>query len=478
MYEFTLPDLGEGIQEGELLLWHVQEKDRIKEDDPLCDMETDKAAVTIPSPKTGVIHTLGAQPGDMVQVGQVLVTIETEESTDTGTSKGDASSSRVPDKEGWTKKEWNKEETNQDSQDVKAADTSADNQDSRARAIAAPAVRRLAREMDIDINQVPATGPGGRVTADDLLKYDTHGTDAGAGSKGTDGAAKQPEETAESVEKRTVPGSRDANSKEDWAPVSGIPFLSLSPLPDFAAQGPVEKIPMRSVRKKTAAKTVTSSILVPHVAHMDEADVTELETLRRAYNDKTDGPHAIDDTQEHRGHLTLMAFVIKAVAGLLKKYPAFNASVDTDSMQIIHKKFFHIGFAADTPRGLLVPVIQDADQHSLATLGMRIRHLAQQAKKGEIQVENLTGGTFSVTNVGAIGGTHVLPIINYPESAILGMGRVAAKPVVRNGEIVIRQMLPLTLCFDHRVADGARAARFVRDLVEMLEDPMKFMAHI
>ncbi|MFO7913771.1 MAG: 2-oxo acid dehydrogenase subunit E2, partial [Desulfotignum sp.] len=191
-----------------------------------------------------------------------------------------------------------------------------------------------------------------------------------------------------------------------------------------------------------------------------------------------DGPHAIDDTQEHRGHLTLMAFVIKAVAGLLKKYPAFNASVDTDSMQIIHKKFFHIGFAADTPRGLLVPVIQDADQHSLATLGMRIRHLAQQAKKGEIQVENLTGGTFSVTNVGAIGGTHVLPIINYPESAILGMGRVVKKPVVKDDEIKIRLMLPLTLCFDHRVADGAQAARFVRDLVEMLEDPMKFMAHI
>ncbi|MCF8092632.1 MAG: 2-oxo acid dehydrogenase subunit E2, partial [Desulfotignum sp.] len=133
---------------------------------------------------------------------------------------------------------------------------------------------------------------------------------------------------------------------------------------------------------------------------------------------------------------------------------------------------------ADTPRGLLVPVIKDADQHSLAALGLRIRHLAQQAKKGEIQVENLTGGTFSVTNVGAIGGTHVLPIINYPESAILGMGRVAKKPVVKDDVVQIRQMLPLTLCFDHRVADGARAARFVRDLVEMLEDPMTFMAHI
>lgn len=477
MYEFKLPDLGEGIQEGELLLWHVKEKDRIKEDDPLCDMETDKAAVTIPSPKTGVIHTLGAQPGDMVQVGQVLVTIETEESTETDTAEADAASSGVPDKEvrnkEGSKEEGNKKENKQGSRDAKTADTSAENQDSQARAIAAPAVRRLAREMDIDINQVPATGPGGRVTADDLLKYDAHGTDAAAGS---DGAAEQSSKTAETGESRTA--ARDAGAKKDMVPASGIPFLTLSPMPDFAAQGPVEKIPMRSVRKKTAARTVTSSILVPHVAHMDEADVTELETLRRAYNDKADGPHAIDDTKEHSRHLTLMAFVIKAVAGLLKKYPAFNASVDTDSMQIIHKKFFHIGFAADTPRGLLVPVIKDADRHSLAALGLRIRHLAQQAKKGEIKVENLTGGTFSVTNVGAIGGTHVLPIINYPESAILGMGRVVKKPVVKDDEIKIRLMLPLTLCFDHRVADGAQAARFVRDLVEMLEDPMKFMAHI
>ena len=471
MYAFKLPDLGEGIQEGELLVWHVQQKERINEDDPLCDMETDKAAVTIPSPKTGIVHTLGAQPGDMVQVGQVLVTIETEESTEPSTAKGDASPSRVPDKDKGHKKGRNKEEKNKVSQEGKAAGTSAQNHDSRA--IAAPAVRRLAREMDIDINQVPATGPGGRVTADDLLKYDTQGTDAAAVS---DGAAEKSAATAESVESTIA--SSDAASTSDMAQVPGIPFLTLSPMPDFAAQGPVEKIPIRSVRKKTAARTVTSSVLVPHVAHMDEADVTELETLRRAYNDKTDDAHPSDDTQEHSGHLTLMAFVIKALAGLLKKYPAFNASVDTDSMQIIHKKFVHIGFAADTPRGLLVPVIQDADRHSLSDLGLRIRHLAREAKKGEIQVENLTGGTFSVTNVGAIGGTHVMPIINYPESAILGMGRVVKKPVVKNDDIVIRQMLPLTLCFDHRVADGAQAARFVRDLVEMLEDPVMFMAHI
>jgi pyruvate dehydrogenase E2 component (dihydrolipoamide acetyltransferase) len=478
MYEFKLPDLGEGIQEGELLVWHVQEKDRINEDDPLCDMETDKAAVTIPSPKTGVIQTLGAQPGDMVQVGQVLVTIETDASSGTGSAEAEISSSGVPDKEQQNKEVpntegRNKQERNQDSKESRAVDTLAENQDSQTRAMAAPAVRRLAREMDIDINQVTASGPGGRVTADDLLKYDKQGADA---AKDSDGAAKHSPETAGAFENRTVP--TDADDTGDRPPAAGIPFLSLSPLPDFSAQGPVEKIPMRSVRKKTAARTVTSSILVPHVAHMDEADVTELETLRQAYNDKKQGLHGWDDTHEHSGHLTLMAFVIKAVAGLLKKYPAFNASVDTDSMHIIHKKFVNVGFAADTPRGLLVPVIQDADRHSLAALGMGIRDLAQQAKKGEIQVENLAGGTFSVTNVGAIGGTHVMPIINYPESAILGMGRVAKKPVVVNDEIKIRQILPLTLCFDHRVADGAQAARFVRDLVEMLEDPMVFMAHI
>ncbi|MCA1787841.1 MAG: E3 binding domain-containing protein, partial [Desulfobacteraceae bacterium] len=352
MYEFKLPDLGEGIQEGELLQWHVKEKDSIGEDDPLCDMETDKAAVTIPSPKTGVIHKLGARPGDMVQVGQILVTIETDASRKTDDRPPAPESSGTTDKEGQDKKE-----KKQDTPDLHAPNTGSEEKGPEFRAIAAPAVRRLAREMSVDINQVSGTGPGGRVTADDLVQYEKQT----AGSSEVQAPARgAPDETL-TRKAQPDPGTDDT---EEPVPVSGIPFLNPSPLPDFAALGPVEIIPIRSLRRKTAAKTVTSSILVPHVAHMDEADVTKLEKWRHAFNDNLGSHPALagaahkQEEPEHEGEaehqeepehqadtgiggkLTLMAFVIKAAASLLKKYPAFNASVDTEQMQIIHKKFY------------------------------------------------------------------------------------------------------------------------------------------
>jgi len=464
MYTFKLPDLGEGIQEGELLEWHVNEGDAVKEDDPLCDMETDKAAVTIPCPKTGTVHRLGARVGDMVQVGQVLVEIETTETTDqsgteTSHARDNSLSQDQPSDRGKSSKidKMDSVAAGPDPHDTSAGDRHKSPGDAGpvTRAIAAPAVRRLAREMDIDINQVSGTGPGGRVTAEDLAGYD-----------------KQPDTDKAPETKAT---------SDDTMLVSGIPFLASSPLPDFAAQGPVKTVPIRSLRRKTAAKTVTASILVPHVAHMDEIDVTELEKLRQTYNDHpkhhlSAGPEFEEEPATPDG-LTLLAFVIKAVSRLLKSYPAFNASLDPDQMQIIHKLFYHIGFAADTPKGLVVPVIKDADRLGTAALGYRIRHLARAAREGTSIREDLTGGTFSVTNVGAIGGTHVVPVINYPETAILGLGRMEKKPVVRNEKIVIRQMLPVTLCFDHRVADGAQAARFMKDLKAMLEDPVVFVAH-
>ncbi|MFU8769488.1 MAG: dihydrolipoamide acetyltransferase family protein [Desulfotignum sp.] len=477
MFEFKLPDLGEGIHEGELLQWHVREKEAVTEDDPLCDMETDKAAVTIPSPKTGTIHRLKAKVGDLVQVGQVLVEIDTgdaaeqqgpSQSEDADSQPAERSSSGSSGKRNAPDQDLSDQsETEADTQNIGGAQA-----DAQTRAIAAPAVRRLAREMDIDINQVPGTGPGGRVTADDLVRYEKQ-LEAGDSQQ-----AKVPEE-----KESAGPSGKHDPIEDQPLSVSGIPFLVPLDLPDFSAQGPVETVPIRSLRRKTAVKTVTAAILVPHVAHMDEADVTELENLRQAYNTTLkrrltlNGESEDPEGPDSGGNLTLLAFVIKAVTGLLKAYPAFNASVDTRQMQIIYKKFYHIGFAADTPKGLMVPVIQDADRHSLAALGYRIRHLARAAREGKIRLEDLTGSTFSVTNVGAIGGTHVVPVINYPETAILGMGRVEKKPVVRDDAVVIRQMLPLTLCFDHRVADGVQAARFVRDLKAMLEDPALFMTH-
>ncbi len=414
MFEFKLPDLGEGIHEGELLKWYVKKGESINEDDPLCDMETDKATVTIPSPRAGVIVQLNGRPGDTILVNQVLAVIEENPSTKT----------------------------------ENRSDTDVLNHKKIKRIAAAPATRRLAREMEIDITSVIGTGSAGKITPDDV-RLAAEKT-SGSGNK-VDAAANQ---------KPKTPIKNDTDNR--------IPFFDIAELPDYSAIGPVEKIPMRSLRKKVAVKTTTSTIMVPHVAHMDECDVTELENLRKTLVSKT----------KEDPKITLLSFVVKAMATLLKQYPEFNASVDPRKEEIIHKKFYHIGFAADTPKGLMVPVIEQADQKSVTTIAKDIRALAKKGKEGTITAKELLGSTFSITNVGVIGGTGVIPIINYPESAILGMGRAAPKPVIKNDDIVIRTILPVTLCFDHRVADGVKAAKLVGDLKQMLENPMIFLTKV
>ena len=238
-----------------------------------------------------------------------------------------------------------------------------------------------------------------------------------------------------------------------------IPFLEVEPLPDFSADGPVEIEALRSIRRKVARKMVTSMSLVPHVAHMDDADVTELDKFRVREKEKRAGGSG--------GKLTLLAFVIKAITAGLKAAPAFNASLDPFREEIIYKKYYNIGFAADTGRGLVVPVIKGTDRKSIRDISAEIAEKAGQAREGTLPAEDMRGGTFTITNVGPLGGTAMLPTINYPEVAILAMGKVHEKPVVRDGEIVIRKMLPLTLAFDHRVADGADAARFVTGIVRL-----------
>jgi pyruvate dehydrogenase E2 component (dihydrolipoamide acetyltransferase) len=244
---------------------------------------------------------------------------------------------------------------------------------------------------------------------------------------------------------------------------SAIPFLDIEPLPDFTQFGPVEIEPLRSIRRRVARKMVTSMILVPHVAHMDEADVTELEAFRKREKGKRDGTPG--------SHLTLLPFVIKAITAGLRAAPSFNASLDPFKEEVVYKHYYNIGVAVDTGRGLIVPVVRNTDRKSIVQIAHEIEGLAAHARDGKIDVNDLRGGTFTITNIGPIGGTALIPTINYPEVAILGMGRVQEKPVVRDGEIVIRKILPLTLAFDHRIADGADAARFVSELVRHLSDP-------
>jgi pyruvate dehydrogenase E2 component (dihydrolipoamide acetyltransferase) len=438
VFEFILPDLGEGIAEGEILKWYVEEGGPIKEDEPLVDVETDKAAVTIPSPRGGTIHSLRGKVGDIVNVGDVVVVID-DGSADAAAAEDQAAEKvfAQPDAP--------------EPEAVPETVAPAAMPGVRRPVPAAPATRRLARQLKVDINLVAATGPGGRVTPEDVHRFAEHGPAAAAAAR-----------PAEHIPAKRV--ADDTAFAEFAAHASAtIPFLELEPLPDFSHDGPVEVEPLRSIRRKVARKMVTSMALVPHVAHMDEADVTDLDAFRvRERQRRGDGAG---------GRLTLLAFVMKAVTAGLREAPAFNASLDPFKEEIIYKKYYNIGFAADTGRGLVVPVINETDRKSIVQLADEIYRKATDAREGNLPAENMRGGTFTITNIGPLGGTALMPTINYPEVAILAMGKVQEKPVVRDGEIVIRKMLPLTLAFDHRIADGADAARFVAELVRQLSDP-------
>ncbi|MBN1771943.1 MAG: 2-oxo acid dehydrogenase subunit E2 [Deltaproteobacteria bacterium] len=448
MFEFKLPDLGEGIHEGEILKWHVAAGDAVREDDPLVDVETDKAAVTIPSPKSGRVVRTEGKRGDKVHVGQVIAVID---EGGTGTQPAEPATSPAAAPPGVPAPPASPQAPAAAAPTPPAAaapatgstaTTTTKTGERSGPVPAAPATRRLARELDVALDLVPPTGPGGRVTPEDVRRF-------AAGP-----SAPTPTTT-------TTPAPAPAPTTTSVA--AGIPYLDLEPLPDFAALGPVETEPLVSIRRKVARKMVTSSLLVPHVAHMDEADVTELEAFRKAQRERRGG--------EPSTKLTLLAFVVRAVVDALKRFPAFNASVDPFRELLVSKKYYHLGIAADTDRGLVVPVLRDADRRSLLGLAAGIADLARRAKEGKLELADLRGGTFTVTNIGALGGTSMVPLINYPEVGILGMGRVQERPVVRDGQIVARRMLPLTLSFDHRVTDGADAARFVNHVVRLLEDP-------
>ncbi len=422
MYEFKLPDLGEGVHEAEILEWHVSVGDTVEEDAPLVEVETDKAAVTIPSPVRGRIASLAGGAGDVIEVGSVIAVIE-DGAADRPSPPADATTPAAPGA---------------------PLVPRAEARSQKGPVPAAPATRRLAREMGVRIEEVAPTGPAGRVTPDDVTRH----------AKG-----------AKAAQAATVAQDAGRLAQAGFAAhaASAIPFLDMDPLPDFGEFGQVTIEPLRSIRRKVAHKMVTSMILVPHVTHMDEADVTDLEAFRRKAREGHAGRPG--------GKLTLLAFVIKAVTAGLRATPAFNASLDPFKEEIVYKKYYNVGIAVDTGRGLVVPVIRGTDTKSILAISADIEDLASRGREGRIEVADLRGGTFTITNVGPMGGTALIPAINYPEVAILGMGKVQDKPVVRDGQIVIRKVLPLSLSFDHRIADGADAARFVSELVRLLGDP-------
>jgi pyruvate dehydrogenase E2 component (dihydrolipoamide acetyltransferase) len=415
---FRLPDLGEGIHEGEVLAVLVSVGDEVKEGDPILEVETDKAAVEIPSPYNGTVREILVKQGDMVQVGDVLMTFgngEEEEAVE-------------------------KEKPPERAEKVVPMTAPAR---AEGPVPASPATRRLARELGVDLHQVTPTGPGGLVSADDVRAF-----------------AEKGEKVAEVPE---VPRERPPEVVPMAAPVPA--------LPDFSKWGPVERVPVRSIRRATAKQMALAWSQIPHVHNQEWVDMTKLEAFRK--NHKA-------EIEAKGGKLTHTVFAMKAAATALKTFPKFNATLDTEAGELVIKHYFHLGVAVNTDDGLIVPVIKEVDRKSIVELSIELNDLVLRTRERKATIEEMQGGTFTITNVGPMGGGFFAPIINYPEVAILGMGSASMQAVVKEKEeneyeIVPRLMMPIVLCIDHRVLDGADALQFIRVLREALEDPEELL---
>ena len=411
-FEFKFPDIGEGLTEGEIVRWLVKEGDEVKEGQPLVEVETDKALAEIPSPRTGVILKILAKEKEIVKVGQVMVVIG---------EKGEALAAPPPK----PKSVGVVGELEEAPEEVPAAEVRGE----AARptfvsphASATPAVRALAKELGVDINKMKGTGPEGRVLEKDIRQA--------------------------------------AEVKEKPAEVK--PVEAPKKVRKYDLYGYVDRVPLRGVRRSIAKAMVKSKYTAPHVTTMDEADVTELWKIREKEK----------KAAEKKGiKLTILPFIIKAVLAGLKEHPYLNATLNDEDEEIILKKYYNIGVATDTPEGLMVPVVKNANDKSILQLAEELTQLTEKARNRTIDLADLKGGTFTITNYGALGGIYGTPIINHPEVAILGTGRIKDTPVVREGKVEIRKILFLALSFDHRVVDGAEAARFLNTVIARLEDP-------
>ncbi|MCM3739884.1 2-oxo acid dehydrogenase subunit E2 [Oceanobacillus luteolus] len=419
-FEFKFPDIGEGIAEGEIVKWFVAEGDEVKEDDVLVEVQNDKAVVEIPSPVDGTIKKIYVQEGEVANVGNVFVTIdaegyESDESDETEASK---------------EPEEQKEEV-QEKKEAQSADNQEDSETNRV--IAMPSVRKYAREKEVNIKEVTGTGKNGRILKEDIDAFLSGDT--------------QPEAVTEEKVEETVTTAE----KEIVAPQGAYPETR-------------EK--MSSIRKAIAKAMVNSKTKAPHVTLMDEIDVTELVAHRKKFK-------AIAAEQDVK--LTYLPYVVKALISASKKYPIINSSIDEETDEIVQKHYYNIGIAADTDRGLLVPVVKDADRKSIFEISAEINSLAEKARDGKLKPEEMSGASNTISNIGSAGGQWFTPVLNYPEAVILGIGRIAEKPIVRNGEVVVAPVLALSLSFDHRIVDGATAQLAMNQIKRILHDPQLIM---
>jgi pyruvate dehydrogenase E2 component (dihydrolipoamide acetyltransferase) len=440
--EFKLPELGENIDQGDLVRLMISPGSKVSEGQPVMELETDKAVVEVPSSVSGTVKEIQVKEGQKVKVGQVIFTLEGGASAQPEKAKhapvehiSEQHEARLSvqaaiQAEGKTPAQVFLPDQPQPSapkafampeQLGKVAGT-----EHRAPAPAAPHVRRLAREVGVDIYEVKGSGPGGRISEDDVKAH-----------------AKA---LLISVAAQSSQGRQFAQPE----------------LPDFTKFGKVERVSMRGVRRKTAQHLWEAWTTIPHVTQQDKADITELEHLRARFAPKA---------QEAGGKMTVTAIALKVCASALKVFPQFNASIDMAKEEIIYKQYVNIGVAVDTDRGLLVPVIHDVDKKNIVELAAELTQLSKKARDKKLTPAEMEGGTFTITNLGGVGGTGFSPIVNYPEVAILGLSRASMEPVWMNAKFEPRQVLPLSLSYDHRLIDGADAARFLRWIAEAFEQP-------
>lgn len=438
--EFKLPELGENIHQGDLVRLMISPGAQVSEGQPVMELETDKAVVEVPSSLTGIVKDVQVSQGDTIKVGQVIFTLEpgaTSQSTSQKPSRAEevhdharAAFQAVIQSEGKT------EEQALPPDQPQAAPVSTFSMPlhlDRAAGVdhcgpvpAAPHVRRLARELGIDIHNVTGNGPGGRISENDVKAYAKSVLTAAASAGPASTHVKQPA------------------------------------LPDFGKWGKIERVSMRGVRRKTAEHMWEAWSAIPHVTQQDKADITELEQLRTKFAPKA---------AEAGGKMTVTAIALKVCASALKIFPQFNASIDMEKEEIVYKQFINIGVAVDTDRGLLVPVIREVDKKNIVELAAELTGLSKKARDKKLSPADMEGGTFTITNLGGIGGTGFSPIVNYPEVAILGLSRSSMEPVWMENKFEPRMVLPLSLSYDHRLIDGADAARFLRWIAEAFEQP-------
>ena len=427
--EFKLPELGENIETGDVVRVLVSVGDTVAADQPVVEIETDKATVEVPAPAAGVVTDVAVSAGDTIAVGQPILTIASadggdEEASEAAPEASDPAPVEPPEAPAVTEPEPVAVSSPRAAVTPPPAPTDTPTGGLRRRVLAAPSVRRLAREFGVDIAEVEGSGSRGRVTAADVKAHT----------------------------RRLMTQLRDHGA------VSTSPAIEL---PDFETWGKVERVRMTSVRRATARQMSRAWREVPHVTQHDRADITAFETVRRSLKkSRPDLP------------LTVTAYAVKVLAAALSEFPQFNASLDMTREEVVYKKYTHIGIAVDTDRGLLVPVLRDVDQKSLSAISQEIAELAEKARARKVTLDDLRGGTFTVTNLGGLGGSFFTPIINHPEVAILGLSRATPQPVLVDGAFQPRTLMPLSLSYDHRLIDGADAVRFLRWVAERIEQPL------